>query len=258
MRRVYYNENNHRAARWLRELMAHGLIARGVVDDRPIQDVPPKDLRGFDQCHFFAGIGGWSRALRLAGWPEDVPVWTGSCPCQPFSTAGNQGGFDDERHLWPELFRLVKECRPAAFFGEQVAAAVGHDWLDLVSSDLESADYAFGSAVFPAAGVGAPHLRDRLYFVAYADRFRIAPQLEDEASGALGTRVVSDFWSDAEWLHCPDGKRRAVKPGIRPLADGIPGWMDLLRGAGNAIVPQAAAEFIRAAVEALNVSHYDV
>ncbi len=254
MRRVYYNEIDRRAASWLRELMAQGLIAEGVVDERPIQDVQPKDLHGFDQCHFFAGIGGWSCALRLAGWPDDVPVWTGSCPCQPFSTAGAQRGTKDERHLWPELFRLIEERRPPVFFGEQVAAAVSHDWLDLVSSDLECADYAFGSAVFPAAGVGAPHLRDRLYFVAHSDGGWIAPQLEDKGQGALGTRLVPDFWADAEWLHCPDGKRRAVKPGVRPLADGIPGWMDLLRGAGNAIVPQAAAEFIRAAVEAVQPS----
>ena len=85
---AYYNENNRFAAQWLRNLIAAGDIAPGDVDERSITEVRPDDLRGYTQCHFFAGIGGWSAALRLAGWPDDRPVWTGSCPCQPFSAAG--------------------------------------------------------------------------------------------------------------------------------------------------------------------------
>ena len=56
------------------------------------------DIAGYTQCHFFAGIGIWSYALRLAGWPDDRQVWTGSCPCQPFSAAGKGEAFNDERH----------------------------------------------------------------------------------------------------------------------------------------------------------------
>jgi len=85
---AYYNEIDPFAAEWLRQLIKDGLIADGEVDERSIEDVTPNELAGFTQCHFFAGIGGWSYALRLAGWPDDQPVWTGSCPCQPFSTAG--------------------------------------------------------------------------------------------------------------------------------------------------------------------------
>jgi DNA (cytosine-5)-methyltransferase 1 len=250
MRRIYYNEYDRSAAAWLRELMRKGLIAPGVVDERGIKEVSPNDLRGFDQCHFFAGIGGWSRALRLAGWPDDKPVWTGSCPCQSFSNAGARRGFDDPRHLWPELFRLIKECQPPTLFGEQVAAAIGFGWLDQVAGDLESEDYAVGATVFPAASVGAPHGRDRLYFVADSDRLQFPPELgPGMGSGSSGSGVVPCFWSDAEWVPCPDGKRRAVKPGVCPLADGVSGYMALMRGAGNAIVPQQAAEFIMAAVE---------
>jgi DNA (cytosine-5)-methyltransferase 1 len=230
--------------------MEKGLILPGVVDERGIEEVSPNDLRGFDQCHFFAGIGGWSRALLLARWPDDKPVWTGSCPCQSFSNAGARRGFDDARHLWPELFRLIKECQPPTVFGEQVAAAIGFGWLDQVAGDLESADYAVGAAVFPAASVGAPHERDRLYFVADSDSLQFPPQLgPGMGSGPSGSGVVPCFWSDAEWVRCPDGKRRAVKPGVCPLADGVSGYMALMRGAGNAIVPQQAAEFIMAAVE---------
>ena len=72
----YYNEFDPFAAAWLRELIKDGQIADGEVDERSIVDVRPDDLRGFTQCHFFAGIGGWSYALRLAGWPDDAPVWT--------------------------------------------------------------------------------------------------------------------------------------------------------------------------------------
>ena len=164
---AYYNENDPFAAQWLRNLIAAGHIAVGDVDDRSIKDVRPEDLKGYTQCHFFAGIGGWSYALRLAGWPDDKPVWTGSCPCQPFSTAGKQKGVNDERHLWPDWFRIIKECRPAIVFGEQVDAAVRWGWLDLVSTDLEGQGYAVGAAVLPAAGVEAPHARHRLFFVAH-------------------------------------------------------------------------------------------
>lgn len=162
---AYYNEFEPYAAEWLRNLIKKGLIADGIVDDRSIASVEAADLRDFDQCHFFAGIGVWSYALRLAGWPDDRPVWTGSCPCQPFSAAGKGKGFDDERHLWPVFHRLIAECRPPVVFGEQVASKDGLQWLDAVQSDMEASGYAIGAADMCAAGVGAPHIRQRLWFV---------------------------------------------------------------------------------------------
>ena len=164
----YYNEFDRHAAAWLRELIKAGLIAEGDVDERSIVDVSPADLAGYGQCHFFAGIGGWPIALRKAGWPDDRPVWTGSCPCQPFSSAGQRKGFADERHLWPEFYRLIKECRPNVCFGEQVASKDGLSWLDTVCADLEKEDYTVGAVDICAAGFGAPHIRQRLYWVANA------------------------------------------------------------------------------------------
>ncbi|WP_234775227.1 DNA cytosine methyltransferase [Paraburkholderia tropica] len=165
---AYYNEIEPYAAQWLRNLIAAGHIAPGDVDERSIEDVRPDDLRGYTQCHFFAGIGVWSSALRLAGWPDDRPVWTGSCPCQPFSAAGKGLGFADERHLWPAWHHLISECRPPVILGEQVASKDVDPWIDLVFDDLEAMEYACAANPFPSSGVGAPHIRDRTFFVAHA------------------------------------------------------------------------------------------
>jgi DNA (cytosine-5)-methyltransferase 1 len=415
---AYYNEHDSKAAAWLRELIKDGLITDGEVDERSIEDVLPADLRRFTRCHFFAGIGCWDYALNNARWPADRRVWTGSCPCQPFSVAGKGEGFADERHLWPSWFHLINVCRPDTLFGEQVSSADGIDWLDLICSDLEGVGYRVGPLDIPAAGVGAPHRRQRLYFVADAGRGivrdgrfemgsetrgmqgeklqrkrlradardgdtigdladtghaepsrrldiaegqqhrngdarrksapcgtsgdlddsagprcdgpgegpesqtrhetrlcgpecgcgvdelgdTIGPRLEghlgDEQGGyepgRLGTltaRSIAEagfiddmghaesngreqgrakpsgiegrpdaalagftngFWRDAEWIYCRDGKYRPTKPGLFPLANGIAGRVGLLRGAGNAIVPEAAEAFVRSYLEIEN------
>jgi DNA (cytosine-5)-methyltransferase 1 len=272
---AYYNENDEFAAAWLRELIAGGHIAYGVVDTRSICDVRPDDLAGFTQCHFFAGIGGWSYALRLAEWPDDRPVWTGSCPCQPFSTAGKQKGFDDERHLWPVWAKLIAERKPATIFGEQVASA--KLWLDGVYADLENQNYAVGAAVLPACSVDAPHRRDRLWFVADTLRTR---SLSCTSTGIYRTKtcpgsrhvelkrpsdgtLADTNGSNGYWWSGPlqvgrntiEGKITAsgdfrgtqwrIKPGISLLAHGIQNRVAKLRGFGNAIVPQVAEKFIR-------------
>ena len=161
---AYYNEIEPYAAQWLRNLIEAGHIAPGDVDERSIVDVRPGDLSGYTQCHFFAGLGGWSYALRLAGWPDDWPVWTGSCPCQPFSVSGKRKGFADERHLWPVFQRLIQVGRPPVLFGEQVARAP--DWLRLVRGDLVEMGYAVGAIPMEAASADADHFRDRYWFVA--------------------------------------------------------------------------------------------
>ena len=247
---AYYNEIDPYAAQWLRNLIAAGHIAPGDVDERSITDVRPDDLRGYEQCHFFAGIGGWSLALRVAGWPDARPVWTGSCPCQPFSAAGKQRGSDDERHLWPTFFDLIRERRPASVFGEQVAGAAGLAWLDHVCADLEGAGYAAAAADLCAAGVGAPHIRQRLYWVAHADG-RDARTEGLQRSGQHGQQPQDGgaclvAWRDLEWIECSDGKARPTQPGLFPLAHGVPSRVGRLRAYGNAIVPQVAAFFVMA------------
>jgi DNA (cytosine-5)-methyltransferase 1 len=162
---AYYNEFDPLKAEILREAIKASVVAPGDVDERSITDVTPADLLGYTQCHFFAGGGFWNLALRQAGWPDDRPVWTGSCPCPSFSAAGKGLGFRDPRHLWPAWFRLIRECQPPVVFGEQVANAINHGWLDLVSTNLEGEGYAIGSIVLGAHSAGAPHIRQRLYFV---------------------------------------------------------------------------------------------
>lgn len=300
----YYNEWDKGAAAWLRELINNKLIPYGYVDERSITEVTPSDLEGFTQCHFFAGIGGWSLALQLAGVPESTRLWTGSPPCQPFSVAGQSRGFDDERHLAPVFLRLIRECNPELLFGEQVAASIGKHWLDFVFLNLEEKGYTCGAAVLPACSVGAPHKRERLFFGAHrlaytsgitdnkrrehaqhrrqdeteqtwvgicdgglvdTDSERLQRERRDSDSqgregqnilqaGPLnGTGTESEstsphhgFWSYADWLGCRDGKFRPVEPGTFPLANGVPARVGRLRGYGNAIVPQVAAEFVKA------------
>ena len=164
--RAYYNDTDRFVCQWLRNLIDAGHIMEGDVDERSIEDVQASDLAGYTRCHFFAGIAGWELSLKLAGWPEERPVWTGSCPCQPLSSAGKRKGHADRRHLWPAFQRLISECQPATVFGEQVASKLGREWFAAVRADLEYLGYAVGGADIPAAGVGAPHIRQRLWWVA--------------------------------------------------------------------------------------------
>lgn len=246
---AYYNEIDGYCAQWLRNLIDRGLIADGIVDERSIEDVKPDDLREFTQCHFFAGIGGWSYALRLTGWTDDRPVWTGSCPCQPFSVAGKKRGSADGRHLWPAFFSLIRECRPPSVFGEQVAGAAGLAWLDHVCADLEVEGYAAAAADLPACSTGAPHQRQRLFWVANAQSERgcwreTMARQNGEEPGRPSQNLCFDAWPDGY------GSGSAIPVGdVCSASYGVPGRVGRLRAYGNAIVPQVAAEFIEAFME---------
>lgn len=279
---AYYNEIDPYAAQWLRNLIKAGHIADGEVDERSIEDVRPDDLRGFTQCHFFAGIGVWNHAFRRAGWDDSTPVWTGSCPCQPFSTAGKGDGFTDERHLWPHFHYLISECRPPVVFGEQVAGKSGLTWLDLVQTDLENTDYATAAFNLSACGFGAPHIRQRLFWVADTTGFRLRKRSESATSqegweqgcdetGQLEKRfegcALSDvqqttiyqadqksgggYWSESDWIHCDDGRKRPTRPGAFPLVNGATQRVGRLRAYGNAINAEVATQFIKAYMECI-------
>lgn len=224
---VYYNEIDGKACAWLKELMKAGLIPEGEVDGRSIEDVKAQDVEGFTQCHWFAGIGGWPLALALAGIGTDAVMWTGSCPCQPFSSSGKREGTKDRRHLWPSFFRLISECRPPVVLGEQVSAAIKHGWIDGVQADLEEEDYACGYHVYGAHSVGAPHIRQRIYWGAVDLRrrgagFGMADAAGERADGHPGEETVQGE---------PRGPEPARGGSPRRLGDSTGGQRQQLDGA---------------------------
>jgi len=270
---AYYNENDKQTCAWLRELIKQDLIAPGHVDERDIRDVRSIELIRYAQIHLFAGIGVWSYALRQAGWPDDRPVLTGSCPCTPFSTAGKKDGTKSKAHLWPEMFRLIaglpKSKRPPTIFGEQVSNA--ESWFDLIQNDLARENYAAGLVVFPACSVGAPHLRQRLYWFAdrvadsdgkrpqrhgqkseqqqHAQGRQITSGYSAESCDTHGAGPINGYWRDADWIWCRDEKWRPTEPGLAPLVDGSAARVVRLRGYGNAIVAPQAQAFIESYME---------
>lgn len=253
--KAYYNDNNHHAAQWLRILISAGHIPAGDVDERSIVNVRPDDLRGYVQCHFFAGLGGWPLAARLAGVPDDCPLWTGSCPCQGISGLGSK---DDNWTEWRVWRPLIQQLRPPVIFGEQVAGGTGPRWLAGVRADLEADAYAVGGSNLPACCVAAPQERERLWFVAlgYAEGERWREGIRPFNPPARSWAAPGQSPWASEIVLGQDGLRRRIKPGTQFLAYGIPDRVADLRAFGNAIVPQVGAEFIRAAVEgvmALNI-----
>lgn len=224
---AYYNEKDPYKAEWLRNLIATGQIPQGDVDERDVRQVKADEIDRYTQCHFFAGVGGWPIALRLAHWPDSRPVWTGSCPCQPFSEAGQRKGAQDDRHLWPAWFRLIALLRPDIVFGEQVPEAIALGWLDEMATDLERENYSVGAAVLSACLVEAWQERERLWFVARANG--ITPQ-----------------WTSKPWVECDPWPAESDLPRV---AHGIPEQPFIRRAYGDAIIPKAAAQFIAAATE---------
>ena len=223
LRTALYNENEPFAAQWLQNLIKAGHINDGAVDDRDVRVLRPRDVEGHAQVHYFAGIGCWSHALRLAGWSDDRPVWTASLPCQPWSTAGRRKGTSDERHLWPTFFRLVKKCRPGVLLGEQVGSPAGRAWLDIVQDDLEKAGYAVGACNLPASSCGAPHIRQRLYFVAIADVQRREGKRIQLRSGQPRQAMPEVSWSGAPRLLGDAGSPRSRRDAGAVLGEKAPG-----------------------------------
>lgn len=231
---AYYNELSAHKAETTRILAAWNEIAPGFVDERSIEEVQPEDISDYTQHHFFAGAGGWSLALRNAEWPDDVPVFTGSCPCQSYSASGKRLGKADPRHLWPQWFRLIRAIKPPIIFGEQVASAIKHGWLDEVSNDLRGEGYTTEPFVLSSQAV-AEHKRDRLFFVAYTDGRDIGKRLQQSRIDRQQQKNRSSSGSGYSWsqskvcrqlaktelVNCRDGRIRKIKSGTRPLTNGF-------------------------------------
>jgi len=248
----------------------------------------------------FSGIGGFSLGLERAGmetvafceydekcrqvlqkhWPDipqynDVRTLTGEqlerdgitvdliCggyPCQPFSVAGKREGQADDRHLWPELFRLVQEIRPTWILCENVAGHISMG-LDSVLADLESEAYQCQTLLIPACGVGAYHRRYRVWIIAHSDELANGQQHINAATWNDSQRENNDVANtnskrrrggkageqDAEYVgQSPGDKIRRewkfkgwdVEPSVGRVANGVPDRLDRLKQLGNAVVPQ--------------------
>ena len=227
----------------------------------------------------FSGIGGFALAARWNGyrtvafcdnepyaqavlkkhWPDvpchkdireirgdlyaGVTLLTGGFPCQPFSVAGKQRGKTDDRYLWPEMLRVIREARPAWIIGENVAGIVNMA-LDQVHTDLEAEGYEVESLIIPACGVDAPHKRDRVWIIA---RYLADTVSQRRCGGDTEGQYAEDAWkSPGHPWNNPGGVATWLsEPNVGRVAHGIPNRTHRLKGLGNAIVPQVAAEIIR-------------
>ena len=228
----------------------------------------------------FSGIGGFDLGLERAGftiiwqvehdaycqkvlrkhWPavpchhdittiqwRDIPsvdLVCGGFPCQPFSVAGQQKGQADDRYLWPEVVRCLATLRPAWFLGENVPGLI-HLALDQVCTDLESLGYQVWPVCVPACAVDAPHIRQRIWIVAYHKDKRVRRR-KQQSEGSKGEGHVADAnglqidrqRSGGFQSIAPQYSRWPVEPAVGRVADGIPRRLDRLKGLGNAVVPQ--------------------
>lgn len=251
--KLYYNENDPFCVEWLKNLMINGLIPRGVIDNRDIKEVRPKDIKEFDQCHFFAGIGGWAIALKDFDFSNThKKVWTGSVPCQPFSVmSSNFKNIEerkrDERNLWPYFFQLIQKRRPAIVFGEQVAGKFGLDWFENVRNEMENATYKVAAADLCASSIGAPHIRQRIYWGAISFSDALSFEFKRRIQKYWSKRTFDELLCKALETSLPSGKNGLLVDGVRFRSFKI-------RAYGNAIIPKLGSIFIKSFLEAHNKS----
>lgn len=204
-----------------------------------------------------------------------IDVLSGGFPCQPYSTAGKRLGKDDPRHLWPEMFRAVREIAPRWVVGENVRGLVNWNGglvFDEVQADLETAGYEVLPFLLPACAVNAPHRRDRIWFIS-----RIISNANDTGLQSRACRRESEISGKAE--SCERGESCGAIttnsvwqnfPTQSPVCrrnDGIPARLDgitvskhrneSIKAYGNAIVPQVVYQIFKAieAYESINHHH---
>ena len=211
---------------------------------------------------------------------ESPEVITGGFPCQPFSVAGRRKGTSDNRYLWPEMFRIIKEFKPRWVIGENVRGITSiQDGMvfENVCTDLEGEGYEVRAFNIPAASVGAPHKRERIWIVANSRRsIRGEQSAWDKESSRSGTHEKTEWSCNTSKIrgssertktmaNASTGRRTSqekqistrgdsfehqswweAEPNVGRVADGLPGRIYRLRALGNSIVPQIAEEIGRA------------
>ena len=211
----------------------------------------------------------------------NIDLLTGGFPCQPFSQAGQRRGSEDDRHLWPEMLRVIREAKPRWVVGENVLGLV--NWNDglvfeEVLSDLESEGYRVQPFILPACSINAPHRRDRVWFIANATEKRREESRSTSKPSNVDKHTIPNTGESTDniktAIHLDGGKvhkeckhgfgirsehirtqqfdkwqpEKDVKTNTAFLRenDGVPGWVDRVGGLGNAIVPQVAEMIFKA------------
>ena len=231
----------------------------------------------------FTGIGGIDLACEWAGmkiiwqceidpfcqkvlrkhWPEvklydDIhtinrdnairpDVIVGGFPCQPYSVAGKRRGAEDDRDLWPEMFRVIQELKPRWVVGENVANFVNME-LERTLSDLESEGYETQTFIIPACAVNAPHRRDRVFIVACSSEMVLNTSGErwekgDDETGNFGEGETEwESWTADSF----NGHIWESEPDVGRVVNGVSSRVDRLRALGNAVVPQQIYPIMKA------------
>jgi DNA (cytosine-5)-methyltransferase 1 len=191
-------------------------------------------------------------------YANQIDILTGGFPCQPYSMAGKRLGKEDERHLWPEMLRAIREIKPRIVVGENVFGLLswnGGMVFDEVHTDLEAEGYQVQAVVIPAAAVNAPHGRNRVWFLASnSNCIRLERGLYENGRqrkiSTLNASTLNTLFLRSTWSNFP------TQPAICGGDDGLPSQLDgitfpkwrseSIKAYGNAIVPQVAFEIFKA------------
>jgi DNA (cytosine-5)-methyltransferase 1 len=190
-------------------------------------------------------------------WRGRIDILTGGFPCQPYSAAGKRLGKEDERHLWPEMLRAIREIKPRYIVGENVGGLLtwnGGLVFEEVCADLENEGYEVQAFIIPACAKDAPHRRDRVWIIAHAKMSRssrecIERQAKVQSYGRNSTYIQTNFQNFPTQSPICGGN-----DGLPTGLDGItfPKWRnESIKGYGNAIVPQVVYEIFKA-IEQIN------
>ena len=230
----------------VRELTREVLIDDGIISDtesngRRQEHTNDRGRTGGSGTKQGARSGGGSQggAKTNATNPGPIDLICGGYPCQPFSHAGKREGAADDRHLWPEMHRLIETIRPRWVIAENVAGHISMG-LDDVLADLEGSGYACWTFVIPACAVDARHRRDRVWIVADNDSCRpFRPRANGRQQDTRANGRDNITW----------GGRWPTEPSICRVAHGIPQRVDRLKALGNAVVPAVVQRIGEAIME---------
>lgn len=183
--------------------------------------------------------------LKTFQYDGKIDLLTAGFPCQPFSTAGKRKGDKDDRYLWPDVLRVIKQSKPEWILLENVPGII--NWLDPILEDLENQGYTWWAYLVAASSIGAPHKRERLWIVAHSNSQRC-----DERGDHWKKRSIQANWEQymeeiqskwpqfisQSWKIMQANEWLSANAGFSRIHDGLPNRVDRIKGVGNAVCPQ--------------------